>query len=134
MNTTDIRSVAGNPTRPALVAAAAFAVTYIAALAASRTALPIGVKTGISLAAVAGFIWLVAAELRLIRRLDELQQRIQLEALAFAFPVSVGVLMLLGLLQRLVTLPVDDLSYRHVWPLMVFAYFVGLAVARRRYQ
>jgi hypothetical protein len=134
MNSTDTRSAASPATRPALIAAAAFAVTYIAALAASRAALPIGVKAGISLAAVAGFIWLVAAELRLIRRLDELQRRIQLEALAFAFPVSVGLLLLLGLFQRFMTLPVDDLSYRHVWPLMVLAYFVGLAVARGRYQ
>ena len=121
-------------TRAALIAAVAFAVTYIVALMTSRAALPIGAKAVISLAAIAAFIWFVRAELELIRRLDELQQRIQLEALAFAFPVSVGVLMLIGLTQRFLTLPVEDLSYRHLWPVMVLTYFLGLALARARYQ
>lgn len=134
MNSTDTRGGPNNALRTALIAAGAFAVTYIGALTTSGTALPIGVKAAISLAAIAGFIGFVIAELQLIRRLDELQRRIQLEALAFAFPVSVGLLMLLGLFERFMTLPVGDLSYRHVWPLMVLAYFVGLALARWRYQ
>lgn len=131
MNT---RSGRNNALRTALIAAGAFAVTYIGALMTSGTALPIRVKAGISLAAIAGFIGFAVAELQLIRRLDELQRRIQLEALGFAFPVSVGLLMLLGLFERFMTLPVGDVSYRHVWPLMVLAYFVGLALARWRYQ
>jgi hypothetical protein len=134
MNTAEGRTRPCKGSRAALIAAVAFAVTYIAALMTSGAALPVAAKAGISLAATAAFIWFVRAELELIRRLDELQQRIQLEALAFAFPASVGLLMLIGLFQRFLTLPVEDLSYRHLWPVMVFTYFLGLALARAKYQ
>lgn len=120
--------------RAGLVSAAVFAVTYIGALMVSETSTATSVKVTLSLVAVAGFIMFVVAELHVIRGLDELERRIQLEALAFAFPVSIGLLMLLGLLQRFLTLPVDDLSYRHLWPVMIAAYFAGLGLARWRYR
>lgn len=123
-----------NVRRIAFIAGAVFAVTYIVALMTTKTAVSTAVKMAVSLVAMAGFIGFVVAELHLIRRLDELERRIQCEAFAFAFPVSVGLLMLLGLFQRFMTLPVDDLSYRHLWPLMILAYVAGLALARWRYQ
>ena len=120
--------------RIGLTSAAVFALAYIGALMAGESSMSTPVKVTLSLVAVAGFVMFVAAELHVIRGLDELERRIQLEALAFAFPVSVGMLMLLGLLQRFLTLPLDDLSYRHLWPAMMLAYFIGLALARWRYQ
>ena len=68
-----------------------------------------------------------------IRQLDELERRIHLEALAVAFPLGILLLMTLGLLQRAITLKFEDWSYGHVWPFMFLFYFVGLALARRRY-
>ncbi len=69
-----------------------------------------------------------------VRSMDELEQRIHLEALAVAFPVTLVLLMTLGLLELAIELPPEDLSYRHVWAMLPALYFGGLALARRRYQ
>jgi hypothetical protein len=68
------------------------------------------------------------------RDLDELERRIQLEALATAFLLAVLFLMTLGLLQRAVTLKFEDWSYAHVWAMLPTLYFAGLAFARKRYS
>ena len=71
---------------------------------------------------------------RAVRRMDELQLRVQLEARAFAYPMAVLLLMTLGLLQLAVPLSPEDWSYRHVWPFLVVFYFGSLAVTSRRYE
>jgi hypothetical protein len=71
--------------------------------------------------------------IRGIRSADELERRIQLEALAFAFPVGLLLLTTLGLAQRAVTLRFEDWSYNHVWPMFVVFYLAGVALARKRY-
>ena len=111
----------------------AFAVMYFAALWVAGTDATQPVKFGLSIGAIAAFVLFLIAELRLVRGLDELEQRIQLEALAVAFPLSVALVMLLGLVQRFWRLPVEDASYRHIWPVMILFYVIGLALARRRY-
>jgi hypothetical protein len=65
--------------------------------------------------------------------MDELERRIQLEALAIAFPIGSLLLMTLGLLQRVVTLSMEDWSYRHVWGFFPILYLFGLTISRRRY-
>jgi hypothetical protein len=77
------------------------------------------------------FLWLVVAN---IRSLDELQRRVHLEALAIAFPLAILLLWTLGLLQLAINLPTEDWSYRHVWAYLPLFYFIGLAIAWRRYQ
>jgi hypothetical protein len=77
------------------------------------------------------FLWQFIAG---IRSLDELERRIHLEALAVAFPVAVLLVMMLGLLDLAVPLNPDDWSYRHVGPYLFTLYFLGLFLARRRYQ
>jgi hypothetical protein len=72
--------------------------------------------------------------LRGARELDELEKRIQIEALAFGFIMSVLLLMTLGLMELAVTLNRDDWSYRHVWAILPTLYFAGLILARRRYS
>jgi hypothetical protein len=67
------------------------------------------------------------------RELDELEKRIQLEALAFAFVLAVLFIMTLGLMELAVTLNRDDWSYRHVWAMLPTLYLLGLILARRRY-
>jgi hypothetical protein len=66
--------------------------------------------------------------------MDELEQRIQLEALALAFPLTLILLMTLGLLEIAIELPAEDLSYRHVWAMLPALYFLGLTLARKRYR
>ena len=77
------------------------------------------------------FIWLFV---RNIGQMDELERKIQMEALAFAFPLSVFMLMFLGLLQLAVPLSPEDWSYRHVWIYLPIFYFAGVVIAWRRYK
>ena len=72
---------------------------------------------------------------RRIRRLDELQRKIQLEALAIAYALAILFRMTLGLLSTVIPLPLKEhWSYEHFWLYLLFFYFVGLAIARERYQ
>jgi hypothetical protein len=77
------------------------------------------------------FLW---SFIRSLRRADELERRIQLEALAVAFPLGLLLLTTLGLVQRAVELDFQDWSYNHVWPMFVIFYLAGLAMARKRYR
>ena len=82
---------------------------------------------------VPAFAWMLWEIIKGVRVMDELQQRIQLEALAVAYPLALILLMTLGLLEIAITLPPEDLSYRHVWAALPLFYFIGLAIARKRY-
>ena len=77
------------------------------------------------------FVWVVQ---RAVRRADELQRLVQLDALAFAFSTTICVLMGLGLLDiahggRLEFPPLADW-----WVLLPMLYAVCLVVAQRRYR
>ncbi len=77
------------------------------------------------------FLWKFIA---FMREADELERRIQLEALAIAFPLAMVLLMVLALVQLAMPLNPDDWSYRHVWYFLPIFWFGGQAIARRRYQ
>jgi hypothetical protein len=79
------------------------------------------------------FVWMLWKFVRRVRAMDELEWRIQLEALALAFPLTLILLMILGLLEMAIPLPPEDLGFRHVWLMLPVLYFIGLALARRRY-
>ena len=121
--------------RGGLFSAVLFVLTYFAA----RVILKIP-ETGDLLRVLAAllpivpFCWVLWEIRKGVKSLDELEQRIQLEALAFAFPISLILLMTLGLLEIAITLPKNDLSYRHVWATLPAIYFLGLVLARRRYR
>ena len=78
-----------------------------------------------------GFLWLW---MKGVGTMDELERRIQLEALALAFPLMAVMLMTLGLLDVAVGLNPDDWSFRHVWLMMPVLYYFSLWRAKRRYQ
>jgi hypothetical protein len=69
-----------------------------------------------------------------IRAADELERRIQLEALAIAFPLALVLITTLGLAQRAVALNFQDWSYNHVWPMLAVFYLAGVTIARKRYS
>jgi hypothetical protein len=75
--------------------------------------------------------WCCWAILRQLRRMDEFQLRVQLEALAFAFAGTALLTFGYGFLEvagyRLI-------SMFFVWPLMAVLWEIGLLLARRRYQ
>lgn len=88
---------------------------------------------GIAILPVVPFALFMWAFIREIRAADELERRIHLEALAVAFPATLMLMMVLGLLDLAITLNPADWSYRHLWPFFVVFWLLGQSVARRRY-
>ena len=80
------------------------------------------------------FAWFLWTWVRGVARMDELERRIELEALAFAFPVSIIFFATLGLLDVALTLDPNDFSLRNVWLMMPMLYYIGLWRAQRRYR
>jgi hypothetical protein len=118
-----------------LVLAAVWIAAYIVARFLLKTAtFGSGLAVFYALLPIPAFIAFVWAVIAQIRKMDELRRRMHLEALAIAFPLSITLLMVLGLLELATNLPKDDLSYRHVWPLLILFYYAGLAIAGRRYS
>jgi hypothetical protein len=121
--------------RGVLVAIAAFATGYaLAVIAAERAGMAPAVRVAFALLAVAGFVAFIAAEVRVIRGLDELQQRIQLETLAVAFPLALVLVFGVGMLERAGVSIWGFRELRDAWPLVALPYVVGLALALRRYR
>jgi hypothetical protein len=110
------------------------AAFLVARLVLERTDLSPATRVLVALVPVVPFAWFLWALAAQMRRLDELERRIQLEALAFAFPLAMLFLMGLGLMELAVPLSKDDWSFRHVWAMLPMLYFLGLALARWRYQ
>ena len=67
---------------------------------------------------------------RLFRRMDELQQRMALEALAFAFGGTALITFSYGFLQGA---GFPDLNWFFVWPIMGALWIVGGLLAKRRW-
>ena len=119
--------------RPAVWVSAWF-ITWLAARVVLESTVPTWLRVVAALAptpiAAAALVTIV----RSARELDELEKRIQLEALAIAFVLAVLLIMTLGLMELAIPLNRDDWSYRHVWAMLPPMYFAGLVVARRRYS
>ena len=86
---------------------------------------PPSLRIAIALLPVPFFVWWLWTWMKGVGRMDELERRIELEALAFAFPIAVVLLMTLGLLDLATPLNPDDWSLRHVWAMMPVLYLHG---------
>ena len=110
-------------------------LTFFAArLGLESPGLATATRIAIALVPLPFFAWFLREFVRQVSDADELERRIQLEALAVAFPLTLLLIMLLGLLQIAVPLPPEDWSYRHIWPLLYIFYLVGIMRAKRRYE
>jgi hypothetical protein len=99
----------------------------------SSASLSSGRRLAVALVPTPVFLLFVWNFIRSIRAADELERRIQLEALAIAFPLGFVLLTTLGLVQRAVALSFQDWSFNHVWPMFAIFYLFGLTIARKRY-
>lgn len=129
---TDARSMdrlTANPIVPGVL----WGLTYIAARFALELELPARVRLVVAVAPVLPFLLALVAAIRGIRAMDELHRRVHLEALVFAFPLTLLFVMTLGLLELAVGLSADDWSYRHILPFLVMFYAFGLWRAWKRY-
>jgi len=91
-------------------------------------------RVAIALLPTPFFIYYLWTWMKGVSEMDELQRRIELEALGFAFPAAVVFLMTIGLLDLAVTLNPDDWSLHHVWLMLPLFYYAGLWRAKKRYQ
>jgi hypothetical protein len=85
----------------------------------------------LALAPIVPIIFALAAFLRYLSGIDELQQRIQLQAIGFAAGAISMLTFAYGLLEN-VGLP--QLSYVWIFPLTTFLWGVGQAYFSRRYK
>jgi hypothetical protein len=110
-------------------------VVYFAArfLLEAHPAMPENTRLALAFAPTPLFATFLWSFIRSVRDADELERRIQLEALAIAFPLGLLLLTTLGLVQRAVELSFEDWSYNHVWPMFAAFYLVGNVIARKRY-
>jgi hypothetical protein len=109
-------------------------VFIVARIALEREDLSQSLKVFLALLPVLPFTWMLWRFIKGIVSLDELQKKIQLEALAIAYPVMMVFLMTIGLLDRAVGLSAENFGASHLWYYMPVFYFGGLFIAQRRYQ
>ena len=95
--------------------------------------LPPGARVVIALLPTPFFVYYLWTWMKGVSEMDELQRRIELEALGFAFPASLAFLATIGLLDVAIELKPDDFSLRHTWLMMPMLYYIGLWRAKRRY-
>lgn len=93
-----------------------------------------GLRVILALLPILPFAFMLVFIVSHIRSMDELHRRVHLEALAIAFPLTLLLVMTLGLLDLAIGLSPDDWSYRHLLPYLAGFYFLGLAIAWRRYK
>lgn len=115
--------------------ASAFILAYFGARALLESfVMETWLRVAVALLPVLPFTLFLLTIIRGIRQMDELERRIQLEALAVAFPLAFLLLMTLRLLELAVKLKPENWSYRHLWPVLFIFYLIGLVGAKRRYQ
>lgn len=129
--------LAAAPSRPASlwVSGILWMIVYTLALfALKKLELDRLPATIIAIAPIIPFVVFLHQFIHHLRNADELERRVQLEALAIAFPTTLVGLMLLGLLQLAVPLSEHDWSYRHIWGFLPLIYAMCLAIVWRRYR
>lgn len=68
-----------------------------------------------------------------INFMDEVQIRIQLEAVSIAFVLSLLSVMILGLMGLIEKLNLESFSFLYIFPLFFLFYFIGLFISNRKY-
>jgi hypothetical protein len=121
--------------RRLLFAASGLAVSFVAAVILIESGdLPAPARAAAALLpaiAMAAFLWV---EIAYVRQLDELHRRVQLEALAVAFPLAILLVFTVGSLERAGVQLEGFERPRDLWPLVIIPYPIGLLFAWRRYR
>ena len=93
-----------------------------------------GVRSLIALLPTPFFVWYLWTWMKGVSEMDELERRIELEALGFAFPAALVLMMTIGLLDLAITLNPEDFSLHHTWLMLPLLYYAGLWRAKRKYS
>ena len=118
-----------------LIYAVIWSLSYVGSLFALKT-LEIPTEAGIVLTVITvlAFALFIYKYYRSIFFMDEVQIKIQMEAVVISFSLGLLLLMTLGLLDLVITLNKNDWSYRYLVPLFVAFYFFGLFISKRKYN
>jgi len=92
----------------------------------------IGLALVIALAPVAPFVGMFLAIRRSMKRLDEMQRRMQLEALALCVVLASVVCVVVGQLQKIGVIGEQDLSMG--WVAIAMSYIVSFLIVRTKYS
>lgn len=117
-----------------LGAAALLMATYVVFVLVVDRGEHVVLRLALGFIAVAAFGLFIAAEIRVLGQLDEMHRRIQLEALAIAYPTAILLVFTLGVLERAGIVVWGFQRLRDVWPLVALPYMIGLAIATRQYR
>jgi hypothetical protein len=66
--------------------------------------------------------------------MDEVEIRIQLEAVAVAFVLSLLLVMILGMAGLVKQLGLNSISFLYIFPLLFLFYVIGLFISKRKYK
>lgn len=118
-----------------VVYAVIWSLSYIGSLFALKT-LDISQAAGIilTLVTILAFALFIYKYYRSIYFMDEVQIKIQMEAVVIGFSLGLLLLLALGLLEFCIQLNKDDWSYRHLFPMFIAFYLIGLLISRNKYN
>lgn len=120
--------------RLAVISGLIWGASFIAArLLLEQPDLGLGARLVLAFGPTLPFIGLLVGAFGMARDLDEMERRIQVEALAFGFGLSLLLIATLALAQRAGFAKYEDFSYVHLLPMLFIFYLGGLTFARRRY-
>lgn len=117
------------------VYAAIWAISYIGSLLALKS-LDVPMAAGIVLTVITVFAFalFIYKYYRSIYFMDEVQIKIQMEAIVVAFSLGLLLLMTLGLLDLVIDLNWNDWGHRYLFPYFILFYFIGFFVSRNKYN
>ena len=96
--------------------------------------LPTPMRAALALLPLLPSVGYILCIVRMLRRVDELQRRIQLEAIGFAFAGTVIVAMLVDLLEQAKIVPAIHWGWAGLWTAMALLWALGNVIAVRRYR
>ncbi len=96
--------------------------------------LPLPVRMALVILPLIPSVGYIFCVVRMLRRVDELQRRIQLEAIGFAFAATVIVAMAVDLLEQAKIVPAIHWGWTGLWTAMALLWAAGNVMANRRYR
>ncbi len=118
-----------------LIYAILWSISYIGSIFAIKMlTIPIEASLMLTIVSVSAFTLFIYKFFRSIYFMDEVQIKLQMEAFVLAFALGLLLLMTLGLIELYLDLNPQDWNYRFLVPIFILFYFIGLFIAKRKYN
>ena len=118
-----------------LIYAILWCLSHVGSLFAIKSLqIPIEASVILTFISVLAFALFIYKFFRSIVFMDEVQVKIQMEAVVLAFALGLLLVMTLGLIDLFIVLNPEDWSYRFLVPIFIVFYFLGLFIAKRKYN